>query len=263
LYRSSAADFREVQCLSADSFSVLGFVLKAINLECRTSPKTHLFRQIERSVLLYMSSVERHSYNLQAKAIRDLNRTQFGSVEAPPYLFERTNQCSMGGSLKRSAKCPGRVRIHHPHKVPAKGADPGIELCYQYPRRLCPAFTKRLMAQMESVWQDATFTQEYRVLLHAFRLLGIAITWFLEVTAAIGAGIAGPFEEECSSEKSLLNSEAFAAALTESISEYPVASGSVTGWTAANLMARLAAKCLGTSIFLVRFIAAPFVLLLA
>jgi hypothetical protein len=70
-------------------------------------------------------------------------------------------------------------------------------------------------------------------------------------------------EEECSKEKSLVNVSAFDPVMSDPAFEARVPVGRLNPWAVPNRKARRAAKYLGTSIFLIRPMAAPIVLLLA
>jgi hypothetical protein len=147
-----------------------------------------------------------------------------------------------------------RVRVRQPHKVPANAADSRVQLHCHGPDSLCPSLGKRFLKQSEATRQDTSIPQEYCVYLHCY-LLPRRVRFCLALKpATIGTTTAGMLGEESPRVTIPIERGAFAAVPVRSIT---VALGCwLIGLGRPNRMARRAAKCSSTSIFLIRLIAA-------
>jgi hypothetical protein len=143
--------------------------------------------------------------------------------------------------------------------MPAEATNPGVNIRDQDSARLRPAFTERLLTQSESIRQDTSFAQKYRMDFHACRFRETENAGSPPVEAASGIEGEETLEEGCPGAPSPEEAGVGLAAAAGSAG----AAGRLPSPTFPSLMARRAAKCFSTSTFLMRLIFAPVVLLLA
>ena len=196
-----------------------------------------------------LASVDGYSGDVEAGKTRDVHRIQLGSIEPPPHRRKSPSQCPMDRGFYRSAECLRRVRIRQPHKVPASASNSRVQLCCHGPHRLCPSLGKRLLTQSELTRQDTSISQEYRVDLHCCRLPGGLSSLFRPEPGVIGIEA----EDTPGEESSRVGVSAEAGTLLRLAADLvPAVPSWLSGCILPSLMARRAAKCLSTSIFLMR-----------
>ena len=166
----------------------------------------------------------------------------------------------MDGSFCRSTECLRRVRIRQPHKVPANATNSRIQLCCPGPHRLCPSFGKRLLAQSEPARQDASIPQEYSAYLHCCQLPGGLSNRFRPELGVIGIEAEDTLAEDSPEGRVSAGAGTPFPLAADLVPEAPSWLG---GCILPSFMARRAAKCLSTSIFLIRLISTPVVLLVS
>ncbi len=160
----------------------------------------------------------------------------------------------MDRSFCGSAECLRRVRIRQPHKVPANDTNSFIQLCCRGPDSLCPSAGKRLLAQSELAGQDASFAQEHRVYPHCCLLPGGLSKPELGVIGVEAEATLAEVDPEAGVST---GAGTLFFLVADSI---PAAPSWLGGCFLPSLMARRAAKCFSTSIFLIRLIGTPVVL---
>jgi hypothetical protein len=153
-----------------------------------------------------------------------------------------------------SAERLRRIRIRQPHKVPANAANSRIQLRCQGSYGLCPSLGKRLLAQSELVRQNASIPQEYHVDLHGCRLPDGLRSLLRPRPRVIGIEAEDTLEE-LSLRVGVSTGAGTLLLLAGDL--VPAVPSWLSGRIRPSLMARRAAKCSSTSIFLIRPIGPP------
>jgi hypothetical protein len=217
----------------------------------------HVLELIERGLSLNLAGIDSHSGDVEPGETRNVYRTQFCGIEPPSHRRKSPSQCTMDRGFWCSAECLRRVGIRQPHKVPASAPNSRVQRCRHGSPRLCPSLGERLLAQSQLTWQDTSIPQEYRVDLHGCRLPGGRSNRFPP-----GSEVSGVEAEDLLGEESPELRFPFGRGAFASVAEglILVAWGWLAGPVRPNLMARRAAKCFSTSIFLIRVIGVPVIL---
>jgi hypothetical protein len=201
---------------------------------------------------LNLTGVDGYCGDVEAGKTTHLHGIQLRGIEPPPYRRKSPSQGPPDRCFCRSAECSRRVRIRQPHEVPANATNPRIQFFSRSAHRLSPSLGKRLLAQSELARQDASIPQEHRIYLHCCLLRSGGLSNRLRPEsdrieieagdslagdgpdAGVGVGAGTPFHVE-----------------TDLVL---VAPSRLSGYILPSLMARRAAKCFSTSIFLIRLI---------
>lgn len=82
--------------------------------------------RVQQSLLLYLTSIECDFRYLEARILRDMERTNLGSIETAFDFLEGTNDSSMESIFLRSPPTPPQIGTLHPHKMPTCVSDIGV-----------------------------------------------------------------------------------------------------------------------------------------
>ena len=230
---------------------------KTIFPEHHVIVKLHVLELVERGLPLNLAGIDSHSGDVEPGEMCNVHRSQFCGIEPPSQSRKSPGQCTMDRGFRCSAERLRRVRIRQPYKVPASATNSRVQRCRHGSPRLCPSFGERLLAQCQLTRQDTSIPQEYRVDLHGCRLSGGRSNRFPPGSEVIGVEAEDLLGEESPGLRFPLGRGAFASVAEGLIL---VAWGWLVGPVRPNLMARRAAKCFSTSIFLIRVIGVPVIL---
>jgi len=157
-----------------------------------------LVGDIKHGVLLDPVTLHRDLGHTEAGIFRDVNGIEFRRIALLVHCAERTNQSSINRFFPCSSKAPSRAGTRQPDKMPARLADHRIEHRGRDFVHKHPVSAKRLPKWIQMTRQDASFTQENGMELHACALLDtVGATVLLESGEAASGEASSPLEEGC------------------------------------------------------------------
>lgn len=162
-------------------------------------------RNLQGSILLDLARLHGYCCDMKAGVSCYLNGIKFSSVKFSRDSLECMRQGSISRTLPGFPKASWGIGLLDPHKVPSRLTDHRIEnrRCKVFDHR--PVIANEPLEWIQSIWQDAFFTQENGMQLHACALLEAAGTaTLLETDSTSIEGVSSPIEQGCLSDSSTM-----------------------------------------------------------
>jgi len=153
----------------------------------------------KQGVLLNLAGLNRNFCNVKTWIFCDLNGVKFRSVALTADFPKRAPQRSMGCIVSRYTKASPGAGAMHTDKVPSGMSDHRIEDRCPDLFDMRPTLAERFSERIQTIGEDATTAQVYRMQFHSRTLLGGAGVCGLLEEVKLSLDETEAFDDECSS----------------------------------------------------------------
>lgn len=160
--------------------------------------RTLLIGNTKQGVLLNLAGLNRDSRDVKTWIFCDLNGVKLRRVALSADLPKRASHCSMGCIVSRYAQASSGAGAMHTDKVPSGMSDDRIEDRCRDLFNMRPAIAERFSERIQTIGEDATTAQEYRMQFHSRTLLGGASVGGLLEEVKLSLEETEAFDDECS-----------------------------------------------------------------